>query len=148
MEGQTDMFEVDHTGRKAQKLGLSHDHEIVVELIDEAKRLHGALARYQIGVVDCEMKRLSNADRSAELTRLWNDTFISFSNLGSLLVKWNPVNEIIEGTIRSEAAAEKQGTTETKKLDGIDDEFRKFMGGEGPKPEDPPAEGDEPEEEK
>lgn len=28
-----------HTGRKAQKLGLSHDHEIVVQIIEEAKRL-------------------------------------------------------------------------------------------------------------
>jgi len=146
MEGQTDMFEVDHTGRKAAKLGLSHDHEIVVEVLEEAKRLHGALARYQIGVVDSEMKRLSNADRSAELTRLWNDTFISFSNLGSLLARWNPVDEIIEGSIRSEVATEKKQSQETQKLDTIDDEFKKFMG-DAPKPEEPP-EGFDPEEEK
>ena len=136
-QGQTDMFEVDHTGRKAAKLGLSHDHEIVVEIIDEAKRLHSGLTRYQDGVVDCEMKRLSNADRSAELTRLWNDTFIAYSNLGSLLTKYQPIDASIEGAIQSEVAAEKQQKEESVKLDTIDDEFKRFMGDDKPKTDEP-----------
>ncbi|MCC6591582.1 MAG: hypothetical protein IT168_33155 [Bryobacterales bacterium] len=134
MPGQADMFEVDHTGRKAAKLGLSHDHEVVVEIIDEARRMHNSLARYQIGVVDCEMKRLSNADRSAELTRLWNDTFTAYSNLGTLLAKYQPIDATIEGEIQSEVAAEKAKKDETEKLDTIDSEFKKFIG-DGPKPE-------------
>jgi hypothetical protein len=133
MEKQTDMFEVDHTGRKAAKLGLSHDHEVVVEIIDEAKRLHSSLTRYQIGVVDCEMKRLSNADRSTELTRLWNDTFTAYSNLGCLLAKYLPIDASIEGAIQAEVAAEKAQKDETEKLDTIDSEFKKFMG-DGTKP--------------
>ena len=145
MEQQQDFFEVDHTGRKAVKLGLSHDHEVVVDIIEEAKRLHGSLARYQIGVVDCEMKKLGNADKSAELTRLWNDAFTSFSNMGSLLVRFQPIDEAIEGAIRSEVAAEKKQAGETKKLDSIDDEFKKFMDGQGPTPPNP---DDEPEGEK
>ena len=45
MPAQTDMFEVDHTGRKAAKLGLSHDSEIIIEIIEESKRLYGVLNR-------------------------------------------------------------------------------------------------------
>lgn len=137
MQGQVDMFETDHTGRKAVKLGLSHDNEIVVEILEEAKRLHGGFARYQIGLVDCEMKRLSNADRSVELTRLWQETFISYTNLGGLLAHFQPIDEAIEGQIRTEVAAERKEMGETKKLDGIDDEFKKFM----EKPLDPNDEG-------
>lgn len=131
MEKQTDMFEVDYTGRKAAKLGLSHDHEVVVEILDEAKRLHSSLTRYQIGVVDCEMKRLSNADRSTELTRLWNDTFTAYSNLGSLLAKYLPIDANIESAVQAEAAAEKAEKDESEKLDSIDSEFKNFMG-DGP----------------
>ena len=140
MPAQTDMFEVDHTGRKAAKLGLSHDSEIIIEIIEESKRLYGVLNRYQIGVVDCEMKRLSNADRSAELTRLWQDTFISYSNLGNLLTRYLPIDEAIEAEIRTEVATERKETGEAKKLDTIDDEFKKFMDGEQPPPSDPTEE--------
>lgn len=143
MEKQTDMFEIDHTGRKAAKLGLSHDHEVVVEIIDEARRLHSSLTRYQIGIVDCEMKRLSNADRATELTRLWNDTFTAYSNLGGLLTKYQPIDAGIEGAIQAEVAAEKTKKDESDKLGNIDDEFKKFMGGDGPKSD---AEDDQDEE--
>ena len=129
---QTDMFEVDHTGRKAALLGLSHDHEILIDVVEEAKRLHGSLARYQIGVVDCQMKKLSSADTSAQLTRLWTDTFVSFSNLGSLLAKYAPVDEAIEVQIRTQASADRVAATEGKKLDTIDEDFRKFMGDNPP----------------
>ncbi|CAB4130506.1 hypothetical protein UFOVP130_8 [uncultured Caudovirales phage] len=128
MPGQTDMFEIDHTGRKAVKLGLSHDNEVVVDILEESKRLHGCFARYQVGLVDCEIKRLSNADRSAELTRLWNDTFVSYTNLGELLDRFRPIDETIEGQIKAEVASEKATSNEAKKLDTIDEDFRKFMG--------------------
>ena len=38
MAGQTDIFEVDHTGRKATKLGISADNEIVVEILKGAPK--------------------------------------------------------------------------------------------------------------
>jgi hypothetical protein len=83
---------------------------------------------YQIGIVDCEMKRLSAGDRATELTRLWSDTYMSFESRGSLLKKWQPIAEAIESAIRAEVAAEKQQVAETKKLDPIDGEFKCFMG--------------------
>lgn len=137
---QQNIFDVDNVGRKAKKLGLSHDHEIVVEVVEAAKRLYGSLSLYQIGVVDCEMKRLSAGDRSTELTRLWNDTYTNFASLGSLLAKWKPVDEALDGEIRSEAATEKARTAEAQKLDKIDDEFKKFMGDdETPEDQEPEA---------
>ncbi len=131
MEQQTNMFEVDMTGRKAKKLGLSPDHKIVVTVLDEASRLHSSLARYQIGIVDCEMKRLGADDKAAELTRLWNDAFMAFTNLGEFLRQWEPVNAMLESQINAEAAAKAKAA----KTDGIDDEFNRFMGGSGPAPE-------------
>jgi len=128
MAEQTNIFEVDNTGRKATKLGLSHEYAIVVQILEAAKRLHVSLGMYQIGIVDCEMKRLSAGDRATELTRLWSDTYISFENLGSLLKKWQPIDEAIESAIRAEVAAEKQRVAETKKLDTIDSELKQLMG--------------------
>ena len=128
MAEQTNIFEVDNTGRKATKLGLSHEYEIVVQILEAAKRLHVSLGMYQIGIVDCEMKRLSAGDRATELTRLWSDTYISFENLGSLLKKWQPIDEAIESAIRAEVAAEKQRVAETKKLDTLDGELKQLMG--------------------
>jgi len=83
---------------------------------------------YQIGIVDCEMKRLSAGDRATELTRLWSDTYIGFENLGSLLKKWQPIDEAIESAIRAEVAAEKQQVAETKKLETMDGELKQLMG--------------------
>ena len=128
MAEQTNIFEVDNTGRKATRLGLSHEYEIVVQILEAAKRLHVSLGMYQIGIVDCEMKRLSAGDRATELTRLWSDTYISFENLGSLLKKWQPIDEAIESAIRAEVAAEKQRVAETKKLDTMDGELKQLMG--------------------
>ena len=128
MAEQTNIFEVDNTGRKATRLGLSHEYEIVVQILEAAKRLHVSLGMYQIGIVDCEMKRLSAGDRATELTRLWSDTYISFENLGSLLKKWQPMDEAIESAIRAEVAAEKQRVAETKKLDTMDGELNQLIG--------------------
>jgi hypothetical protein len=114
MAEQTNIFEVDNTGRKATRLGLSHEYEIVVQILEAAKRLHVSLGMYQIGIVDCEMKRLSAGDRATELTRLWSDTYISFESLGSLLKKWQPIDDAIESAIRAEVAAEKQQVAEAQ----------------------------------
>jgi hypothetical protein len=128
MTEQTNIFEVDNTGRKVTRLGLSHDYEIVIQILEAAKRLYVSLGMYQIGIVDCEMKRLSAGDRATELTRLWSDTYISFESLGSLLKKWQPIDEAIESAIRAEVAAEKQQDAETKKLETMDGEFKRLMG--------------------
>lgn len=62
--------------------------------------------------------------------------------MADLLDRYRPIDEAIEGEIKAEASAERKRAEETKKLDGIDNEFRNFM---GDKPE-PPAEESDPEE--
>lgn len=132
MPEQQNAFQSDHIGRKATKLGLSADHELVVDILEEAKRFYRSLANYQIGIVDCEMKRLSAGDRAAELTRLWADTFTSFTNMGSLLTKYGPVDQIIEAEISADIARERNAKEAGAKGDAIDDEFRKEFGGDKP----------------
>jgi hypothetical protein len=128
---QAEMFEVDMIGRKAAKLGLSHDNEIVVQLLDGARRLHASLTRYQIGIVDAEMSRLGGSDRANELKRLWSDAFTNYANFGELLAKWAPTDALIEAEIQNDIAAEKKAlaeATNTEKGDAIDQEYRKLMG--------------------
>jgi hypothetical protein len=134
--------EVDTVGRKASKLGLSHDNESAVLVLEEAKRFHRTFANYQIGLVSVEMEKLTGSAKSDMLSGLWNATFTSFTNLGSALQKFGPIDAAIENEIATEIAAEKLAAGEVvqeTKLDGIDAEFNKFMNGT-PKP---PADEDE-----
>lgn len=131
---QQNMLEIDRTGRKAAKLGLSHDHEIVVDVIDEARRLYRSLANYQIGVVNCEMQRLSAGDRASELTRLWADVFVTFSNVGTMLLKLEPIEKGIETEIDADVARERKAS-KAEGGDAIDKEFRDTFGANPPKPD-------------
>ena len=81
MEKQEGIFEVDYRGRKAEKLGLQPANEIVVAILEESRRVYRSFANYQIGIVDVEMKKLSGADKSAELGRLWQDANDSASSI-------------------------------------------------------------------
>lgn len=137
-EGNT-LFTIDMTGRKAAKLGLSPDNEILVDVVSTARWLHGALARYMVGIVDCDMKKLSAADKSAELSRLWSEAFTHHANLGDLLNKFAPIDAELERLINIEIAAEKKALGEAAQSDSIDKEYRKMMG------ENPPPDPEEPE---
>ena len=127
MEKQEGIFEVDFRGRKAEKLGLQPANEIVVAIIEEARRVYRSFANYQIGIVDVEMKKLSGADKSAELGRLWNDAFTNYTNLGELLVKFAPTDAAMDEEIKSEVAAEKKAFAEAKKAEAIGKDFERHF---------------------
>ena len=132
---QGSLLEVDAIGRKAAKLGLSPDNEIVVSILEEAKYLHGSLARYQIGVVDCEMKRLSAADRSSELSRLWAAAFTNFTNLGELLGRFQSIDDALDVAIQADITAEKKIAEDGAETSAVDDTFRQIIDAGMPKPE-------------
>ncbi len=139
--------EVDTVGRKASKLGLSHDNESAILVLDGAKRFYRAFANYQIGLVSVEMEKLTGSAKSDALSRLWVDTFTHFQNLGSALQKFGPIDKSIENEIATEIAAEKLAAgevVEEQKFDKIDEEMNRMLGG---KPIEPPADEDEDDEE-
>lgn len=104
---QDQLFGIDSVGRKASKLGLSHDNEVAVLVLEEAERFHRTFANYQIGLVSVEMEKLTGSAKSDTLSRLWVDAFTSFTNLGSVLQKWAPIDDALDSQIAADIAAEK-----------------------------------------
>lgn len=142
MPQQQDLFNIDMRGRITAKLGLSADHEILIDLMDAAKTIHTSLRNYQVAVVDCEMKRLSAGDRATELSRVWNVTYASYENLGEVIDKAQPLLESIHVQVNEDIAAERKTAAETKVADSVDAEYDKLIKG-GMPVEPPPSEGDE-----
>ena len=143
MPKQKDIFEVDLNGRLCAKLGLAPDNENLIEALRSAKRLHAALAMYQIGVVDCEMKRLSASDRSSELTRLWAETYMHYDTLGRLLGPVGSLLERLEGEVNADIAKERKARGEMAKLDKIDEGFNDLVKGGMPTSDEPGPDGDQ-----
>lgn len=135
---QADLFATDMTGRLTAKLGLSHDHEIVVEILDGARHLSHALANYQIGVVDCQMSKSSAADTASEMKRLFVNLYTCQKSLERSIATFEPTRELLVGEIQAEMTKERGDKTEAVKVDKVDEEFNKLMG-EGM----PPADGDD-----
>jgi hypothetical protein len=130
MEEQINVFEVDHIGRKTKMLGLAPEHEPVVEILDLARRMHGSLALYQVGVVDCEMKKLPAGDRAVTLTRLWSDTYTHHTNLGHALARYKALDDELNRRVEAEALSERKALDDKRSGDDIDREFRKLTGGD------------------
>jgi hypothetical protein len=140
---QQNIFEVDLTGRKAAKLGIAPENEIVVDIISGARHLHDALTRYQIGIVSCEMQKLSGADKAAQLTRLWSDTFTAYANLGDLIVRWKPYDSELDRVISIEVETERKAFALKKDGEKIDNEFKKLVDDAKAKEQAPPVNIDE-----
>lgn len=139
---QDNIFSVDLVGRKAAKLGLSPDYDVIVEMLDAAAHLYQSLELYQVGVVGCEMSRMAAGTRADALTRLWNETYMAHKSLESVLKRWSPIGQEIAAQVDREVIEERRAAAEAATSDAFDRGLKDMMGAPevSPTPEKQPAE--------